>query len=88
MGTMPTKPSRQTIGENVRKYRLQFGLTQQELAARVSAAIGKDYAHSRIAEIERGKYSVTSDILDRLADALDVPPSMLLVPVEELASVA
>jgi transcriptional regulator with XRE-family HTH domain len=88
MKTMPTKPSRQTISENVRKYRLQFGLTQEGLAARVSSALGKDYAHSRIAEIERGKYAVTSETIDRLADALDIPPSMLLVPVEELASVA
>lgn len=79
---MPNKPSRETIAENVRKYRRQRGMTQQALAAAVSEDIGKPYAHTRIAEIEAGKYAVTSDVLDRLADALEVPPATLLIPAE------
>lgn len=81
---MPLKPSREVIAENIRKYRRLRGLTQQTLARKISIAINKDYAHSRIAEIESGKHGITSDVLDRLADALEVPPSVLLIPVEQL----
>lgn len=37
---------------------------------------------SRIAELECGKGNPTMDTLDQIADALEVSPASLLVPVE------
>lgn len=60
-----------SIGENIRNYRLNKGLTQAELA--------KKSGMSRIAlgNYERGERIPNSAILCRIADALDTSPNEL-----------
>jgi len=74
---MPKQPSREIIAANVRRLRLDYGWTLDELGARLG---GKP--SSRIAEIEAGRNAFTSGTLDDLADALGVNPAALLMPVE------
>lgn len=73
---MPTKPSRQTFASNVRRFRRARNMTQVRLAQVLRVD------QSRIAELERGKGNPTMDTLDQIADALEVSPASLLVPVE------
>jgi len=74
--SMPLRASRQTFSVNIRRFRLARNLTQVQLAK----ALGVD--QSRIAELERGKGNPTMDTLDQVADALEISPAALLVPVE------
>jgi transcriptional regulator with XRE-family HTH domain len=60
------------IARNLRRVRLDRGLTQRELAFRA----GLD--GRCIPLLERGSYSATVTMLDRLACALGVAPSILL----------
>lgn len=73
---MPIKASRQTFASNVRRFRRARNMTQVQLAKML------EVDQSRIAELERGKGNPTMDTLDDIADALDVSPAALLVPVE------
>lgn len=73
---MPLQTSRKTFAANVRRFRCARLMTQVQLAERL------DVDQSRIAELERGKGNPTMDTLDQIADALDVSPAALLVPVE------
>jgi transcriptional regulator with XRE-family HTH domain len=64
---------RDVLAKNVRKYRQAAGLSQEELAHR--AEIDRTY----ISSIERSVYAATIDVVDRLAKALAVEASDLLV---------
>jgi transcriptional regulator with XRE-family HTH domain len=64
---------RDVLAKNVRKYRQAAGLSQEELAHR--AEIDRTY----ISSIERSVYAATIDVVDRLAKALGVEASDLLV---------
>jgi transcriptional regulator with XRE-family HTH domain len=64
---------RDVFAKNVRKYRQAAGLSQEELAHR--AEIDRTY----ISSIERSVYAATIDVVDRLAKALGVEASDLLV---------
>lgn len=48
------------------KYRMEHGLTQQELADRVGTS------YSQISRIESGRHGVSIDTLQRVAHALDL----------------
>lgn len=63
-----------TIGANVRRLRLEKGLTQMELAF---ACDDKDY--SQINRIELGKVNFSISYLSLLALALSVEPTDLLI---------
>lgn len=52
------------IAWQIIKYRMDTGLTQQELAARVGTS------HSQIARIESGRHTMTVETLRRIGDAL------------------
>lgn len=56
---------------NLRKARLDRGLTLKDLASRVDVASGT------LSAIERGESSISSALIARLADALLVPMSLL-----------
>lgn len=58
---------------NVRKKRLELGLSQEELAE--SAGVHRTY----IGMLERGEKNVTIYNIERVADALGVEPFTLLV---------
>lgn len=66
--------SRLVLATNLRRERQSQGLSQEELAG--LASLDRTYVSS----IERCRYAVTLDVLDRLSEALAIPPSDLLRP--------
>ncbi len=62
------------VGLNIQNIRYSRKLSQETLA--LTAEIDRSY----ISEIELAKSSVSLDILERLALALDVDPQALLAP--------
>jgi len=64
---------REVFARNLRTARLAKGLSQEELAHR--ADIDRTY----ISSLERGVYNASIDVVDRLAKALEVDVSVLLV---------
>lgn len=60
-----------SIGENIKKYRKEKGLTQKELADK----IGKDF--STVQKYELNISQPPIDVLNRIADTLDIDVSKL-----------
>lgn len=69
----------QLLGKNVRRYRKEKGMTQEQLA--VAASMERSY----VSDIERGTRNPSVAALGRIAEALDVDASYLLAhePVEK-----
>jgi transcriptional regulator with XRE-family HTH domain len=65
-----------TLGATLRHYRQQQGLSQQALATKAGLH------HTYVSEIELGQRNVSVLSLLRLATALHLPLSALLVPLE------
>jgi transcriptional regulator with XRE-family HTH domain len=64
---VPYKPSfRRLLGEKIRAYRKEAGLTQEKLAERA------DLHHNFIGEVERGNLDISVGSLVRVATALKV----------------
>jgi len=61
------------LGVNVRHHRKLKGMTQEELAA------AADMERSYVSDLERGTRNPSVAALGRLAAALDVEPSVLLL---------
>lgn len=57
---------------NLRAIRMRKGMTQQELADRVG------FHRVRIAELEAGRNSPSLDLVERVAEALETTPPVLL----------
>ena len=68
---------RQEIGDVLRDFRLQKGQTLRQVASRASVALGY------LSEVERGQKEASSEILGSLADALDVPISVIMREVSD-----
>lgn len=64
---------RETVGLNIRLARTKENMTQEQLAELA------DISTSYISAIERGKQSVSLEYMNRIAGALKVPVSDLLV---------
>ncbi|WP_338300796.1 helix-turn-helix transcriptional regulator [Pandoraea sputorum] len=64
------------FGETLRVVRLGVGVSQEELAHR--AGLDRTYVSS----CERGKRNVSLETIVKFADALNVPPSVLLSGVD------
>lgn len=62
----------ETVANNLRRARMERGLTQEELADRVG--INRNY----VGMIERRENSPTIDMIERIAKALDLDPASLL----------
>lgn len=60
------------VARNLRSLRLRAGLTQAQLAEVA------DTTDATISRIERGRFEPSQDLLDRLADGLEVDPSELV----------
>ena len=60
------------FAQNVRLFRRQRGMTQDELAC--AAGIGRAF----VSQIERGRFSVTLETVAVLSAALGIPPSSLI----------
>ncbi len=67
---MPDLP--ETFARNLRRLRMEQGLTQEELAAR--AGMHRTF----IGAVERGDRNASLRTVQRLADALGVEPQVLL----------
>ncbi len=63
---------REVLALNLRKWRHELGLSQEELADR--AELDRTY----ISAIERSVYAASVDVLERLARELGVAPSDML----------
>ncbi len=68
---------RQEIGDVLRTHRLRQGQTLRQVAARASVALGY------LSEVERGQKEVSSEILASVAEALDVPLSVVMREVSD-----
>ncbi len=67
-------PLRSQLAANVRSLRVQAGMSQEELAG--ESGLHRTY----IGSVERGERNLSVDNIERLAVALNVPPSELLAP--------
>lgn len=63
---------RQELGEVLRDFRLQKGRTLRQVASTASVALGY------LSELERGQKEASSEILASVADALEVPVSVIM----------
>ena len=72
---------RQEIGEVLRDLRQQMGRTLRQVASRASVALGY------LSEVERGQKEASSEILASVAEALDVPISIIMREVGDRISV-
>jgi transcriptional regulator with XRE-family HTH domain len=66
------------VGKNVKKYRKNLGISQEELADK--AGLHRTY----IGGIERGERNITLDSLQIIAIALGVAPVELIVEEEDV----
>lgn len=64
---------REAVGLKIKLTRVRENMTQEQLAERA------DISSSYVSAIERGKQSVSLEYVNRIADALNVPVSELLV---------
>lgn len=62
----------QLLGQNVRRLRIERGLSQEELAFR--AGMKRSY----LSDMERGTRNPTVRALGRIAEALEIAPQVLL----------
>lgn len=65
---------RQLFAFNLRRLRVERGLSQEELAHRTG--IDRTY----VSHLERLRYNPTLDMVERLAESLNVEPLELLKP--------
>lgn len=63
---------RQELGDVLRDLRLQQAMTLRQVASRASVALGY------LSEVERGQKEASSEILASVAEALDVPISVIM----------
>ena len=71
---------REIFGRNLRRIRQEHGLSQEALAA--EAGIDRTY----VSALERGVYSASLDMIEKLAAVLSVEPNVLLLPRQEGAA--
>ncbi len=63
---------RQTVAKNLKRLRREKGISQEELADK--ADINRNY----VGMIERSENAATVDMLEKLAEALEVEPAEIL----------
>ena len=68
---------RQEIGDVLRTHRQERGQTLRQVASKASVALGY------LSEVERGQKAVSSEILASVAEALEVPLSVVMRDVSE-----
>ena len=68
---------RHEIGDVLRTHRQRQGQTLRQVAAKASVALGY------LSEVERGQKEVSSEILASVAEALEVPLSIVMRDVSE-----
>jgi transcriptional regulator with XRE-family HTH domain len=76
----PVECGRRLVGTNIRRLRLDQGLSQEQLAGK--AGINRAY----LSTVENGKRNVSIDNIIALANALVVDPRRLLRPLDDPAT--
>ncbi|WP_158916059.1 helix-turn-helix domain-containing protein [Caulobacter sp. S45] len=71
---------RRLVGRNVKRFRLDRGLTQEQFAVR------SGFSQQYLSDLERGQRNPTVVTLYELAQALDTTPVDLIIPDEEAES--
>ena len=66
-------PIRRVVGQNLKRYREQAGLSQEQLG--FEAGLHRTY----VSGVERGVRNPTVVILEKLAKALEIEPCQLLM---------
>lgn len=69
------------VAGNIRRRRNELGLTQDDLAERISEGDRRVFA-PYISDLERGKITPQLANIARLAEALETTPAQLLIPGE------
>lgn len=69
---------RDALGHVIRERRARLGLTLRQVGARGNVALGY------VSEVERGQKEPSSEVVERLALALDSTPGDLLIEAGEL----
>jgi transcriptional regulator with XRE-family HTH domain len=64
---------RKIVGDNVRGFRTKLGLSQESLA------LDSDVDRAYVGRIERSEFSVSIDILEKLAKTLKISPHLLFI---------
>jgi len=72
---------RHEIGDVLRDFRQQKGATLRQVSSKASVALGY------LSEVERGQKEASSEILASIADALEIPLSVILHEVSDRLSV-
>ena len=72
---------RHEIGDVLRDFRQQKGATLRQIASRANVALGY------LSEVERGQKEASSEILGSIAEALDIPLSVIMREVANRLSV-
>jgi len=65
------------LGLNVRKYRKQRGMTQEQLG------LETEMERSYVSDLERGTRNPSVRAVERLAKALGVQTHLLMMPIED-----
>lgn len=70
---------RKTLGDNVRRRRVELGLSQEALASRIheSSETGQ-WDQGYVSRLESGQVNATVDTLEQLAAALQTTPERLI----------
>ena len=71
-------PAADIPANKVRQVRKQKRLSMEQLAEKVSEALGKPTHFTTIAKIERSQRNLSGEMLAAIAQALDVPPEVLV----------
>jgi transcriptional regulator with XRE-family HTH domain len=66
---------RRIVGQNIRNYRKQACLSQEQLAEKA------DLSYKYVGEVERGQENISLDALSRIANALKVRVCDLVVDI-------
>jgi transcriptional regulator with XRE-family HTH domain len=69
---------KQVFGENLKYYRKKHRLSQEELSEKI------DISPKHLSGIERGLNFASSDVLERVSDALEVPLYLFFIPDPEV----
>jgi transcriptional regulator with XRE-family HTH domain len=72
---------RHEIGDVLRDFRQRKGATLRQVASRANVALGY------LSEVERGQKEASSEILGSIAEALDIPLSVIMHEVADRLSV-
>ena len=67
------------LGNNVKKYRLQKGYTQEEFAEKINKTV------NYVSLLENAHMGITVYTLIEIAEALGLPPAKLLEPCEKIS---